>query len=64
MRYSLCPIGEEAYITFQPTWRDGIAFHYVYRHINNQLFFTITPTIEEARERRDAWLLMRLLGMG
>lgn len=53
---STCPPGGEQWEAFAPSWRDGTAVQYDYRHPNGRLFSTVAPDLETARRRRDAWL--------
>jgi hypothetical protein len=52
---STCPVGQEQWEEFNPSWRDGTAIQYDYRHTNGRLFSTVAPTLEVARARRDEW---------
>jgi len=51
---STCPPSQEQYEEFR--W-----VNYNYRARDGVLFSTVTPTLEEARRRRDKWLINRAL---
>jgi hypothetical protein len=54
---SVCEQRKENYTTFRPAHRPKQTFfQYDYRDINNELFSTVAPTLEECRKRRDEWL--------
>lgn len=53
---STCPAGAEQWEEFSPSWRDGLAVHYDYRHTDGRLFSTDAADVEIARHRRNAWL--------
>ena len=57
---STCPIGGEQYEPFTWSWKPyEQRVQYDYRHTDGQLFSTIAPTLDEARLRRDRWLLQK-----
>lgn len=51
--------GEEQHEAYQPGRAGRPMTHYDYRHTDGQLFTCITPDLESARARRDAWLELR-----
>lgn len=56
---SVCPAGEEKYVYFNLTprpRRKNRYCQYDYRHTDEKLFSTVTPTLEQCRAKRDVWL--------
>lgn len=53
--------GQEQFEEFYPRGQKPTEFNkrvqYDYRHTNGKLFSTIAVSLEEARERRDKWIL-------
>ncbi len=52
---SQCAPGQEVYETF-PAGKHGEFVQYDYRDNDGQLYSTIAPSLEKARERRDKWM--------
>ncbi|KAA6304662.1 hypothetical protein EZS27_043690, partial [termite gut metagenome] len=54
---SVCRKGEENYSRFcAGAFRGTIYYQYDYRHLNGDLFTTISQTLDECREKRDKWV--------
>jgi hypothetical protein len=54
---SVCQKGEEKYTRFcTDAYRGKVYYQYDYRHKDNELFSTISRTLDECREKRDKWL--------
>jgi hypothetical protein len=55
---STCVCGQEQYETFRtPGGREAV--QYDYRDVDGELFSTVAPTLEEARECCTRWLNQR-----
>lgn len=54
---STCQPGKEQYETF--TRRGKKYVQYDYRTESGELFSTVAPTLDQCREKRDAWLNSR-----
>jgi hypothetical protein len=53
---STCPVGKERYEEYEA--RPGVVrVQYEYRAPDGELFATVEKTLEEAREKRDEWLI-------
>ncbi len=59
---SICPQGEEKYVTFSITPKRramGMRVQYDYRHTDGELFSCIGHNLEHCREKRDRWLELK-----
>jgi hypothetical protein len=53
---SQCQVGHESWETYFSGLKQKEMVQYDYRHTDGSLFSTIAPTLDVAREKRDAWL--------
>ncbi len=59
---SVCATGQENYDQFVAgAFRGTTYYQYDYRHTDGELFSTVSPTLDECREKRDKWLTTHLL---
>lgn len=56
---STCKAGEEKYEEYYNRSLKKNLVQYDYRDTDGQLFSCVAPTLEKAREKRDAWLKNR-----
>jgi hypothetical protein len=52
--------GEENYEHYHSSFDDKIRVQYDYRHTDGELFSCIAKTLEQAKEKRNAWLREKL----
>lgn len=57
---SVCATGQENYERFEPK-RGKWYYQYDYRHTDGELFSVVLPTLDECREKRDKWVLHKIL---
>lgn len=57
---SVCATGQENYEHFEPK-RGKRYYQYDYRHTDGELFTVVMPTLTECRQRRDKWILKKIL---
>jgi hypothetical protein len=53
---STCQAGSESYESYYSALLRERRVQYDYRTPGGKLFSTVAPTLEDARQRRDAWL--------
>lgn len=57
--YSKClKEGQEIYRRFKAgnMFSSSIMWYYCYRHIGGELFFCVTPSLEECRKLKEEWI--------
>lgn len=57
---SVCATGQENYDIFEPK-RGKWYCQYDYRHTDGELFSVVLPTLDECRQKRDRWVLNKIL---
>lgn len=57
---SVCATGQENYERFEAK-RGKWYYQYDYRHTDGELFSVVLPTLEQCRQKRDKWVLNKIL---
>ena len=57
---SVCATGQENYERFEAK-RGKWYYQYDYRHTDGELFSVVLPTLDECRQKRDKWVLHKIL---